>query len=67
MNVWAMTTAASVNVTRRPHSANGAPIQPRRPKTSKSDNPATAGGKTIGKSMRLSTSVRPEKFRRAIR
>ena len=61
--VWARITATIVNGIPSP---SGSPISPRRPNTRSRPRPATAGGRTIGRSTIVSTSQDPRNVRRAI-
>ena len=64
-NVWARITATVVNGTEMPRSPKGAESSPRRPKTRRRASPATAGGRTIGRSTIASTRPLPRNRRRA--
>ncbi len=52
--IWASTTANVVNPIWMPTMSKLRPIKPTRPNASSSDNPATTGGSTIGRSIRVS-------------
>ena len=63
--VCARTTATTVKAMSMPAACIGPASRPRRPNTSSSARPATAGGSTIGRSTIASTSHLPRNDRRA--
>ena len=63
--VWARMTAPVVNGTEIPSRSSAGASSPRRPKTRSSANPATDGGRTIGRSTIASSQPFPRKRRRA--
>ena len=63
----AKTTAVCVNGMEIPAASSVSPSRPARPNAAKSAIPATAGGRTSGSSISVSTSDRPLKRRVAMR